>query len=297
MSCFSHGIGRALVGLLLVSTSPWSTRAEGGKPRRLTRDGTLKLAPVVMNSAGEVVFAKHENPNLVALFRLQAGTGEVERLPPTVAAHQFDPAYSADGMWHCYAMSSGSPQLVLVIQKVATGETVEFRPREARATARNPSFLPGTDRIVFGISDVQGHQIASVNRRGEDLQYLTSAAGTNCWPACSPDGSRIAFGSSRDGNFEIYVMEADGSNVRRLTESPGRDMRPAWSPDGRRLAFVSVREGNSEVFVMEADGSNPRNITQHPGRDDYPAWMPDGRGVIAVSTRDGECDLFVYDVD
>lgn len=297
MSCFSHGIGRALVGLLLVSTSPWSTRAEGGKPRRLTRDGTLKLAPVVMNSAGEVVFAKHENPNLVALFRLQAGTGEVERLPPMVAAHQFDPAYSADGMWHCYAMSSGSPQLVLVIQKVATGETVEFRPREARATARNPSFLPGTDRIVFGISDVQGHQIASVNRRGEDLQYLTRAAGTNCWPACSPDGSRIAFGSSRDGNFEIYVMEADGSNVRRLTESPGRDMRPAWSPDGRRLAFVSVREGNSEVFVMEADGSNPRNITQHPGRDDYPAWMPDGRGVIAVSTRDGECDLFVYDVD
>jgi hypothetical protein len=55
---------------------------------------------------------------------------------------------------------------------MSTGETVEFRPREARATARNPSFLPGTDRIVFGISDVQGHQIASINRRGEDLQYL-----------------------------------------------------------------------------------------------------------------------------
>lgn len=295
MNCFSRGFVQALLGFLLVSTA--LTRAWGAEPQRLTRDGTLKLAPAVMNPAGDVVFAKHENPNLVALFRLKRGTGEVERLPPTVAAHQFDPAYSADGMWHCHAMSSGSPQLVLVIQKMSTGETVEFRPREARATARNPSFLPGTDRIVFGISDVQGHQIASINRRGEDLQYLTRAAGTNCWPACSPDGRQIAFGSSRDGNFEIYVMEADGSNVRRLTDSPGRDMRPAWSPDGRHLAFVSVREGNSKVFIMEADGSHPRSITHHPGRDDYPTWMPDGRSVIAVSTRDGECDLFEYDVD
>ncbi len=297
MSCFSRVCGQALVGLGLVLFSLGSTSAWGGEPRRLTHDGTLKLAPVVLNSAGDVVFARHENPNLVALFRLKPETGQVERLQPAVAAHQFDPAYSADGMWHCHAMSAGSPQLVLVIQRVATGETVEFRPREARATARNPSFLPGSDRIVFGISDVQGHQIASVNRRGEDLQYLTRAAGTNCWPACSPDGGRIAFGSSRDGNFEIYVMDADGSNVRRLTESPGRDMRPAWSPDGKRLAFVSVRDGNSDVFVMNADGSDPRNISRHPGRDDYPAWMPDGRSVLAVSTRDGECDLFVFDVD
>jgi len=297
MSCFSRWFRMTLFGCVLASPPLWSTRAGGGEPRRLTRDGTLKMAPVVMNSAGDVVFAKHENPNLVALFLWKAATGEIERLQPAVAAHQFDPAYSADGMWHCHAMSAGSPQLVLVIQKVATGESVEFRPREARATARNPSFLHNTDRVVFGISDVQGHQIASVNRRGEDLQYLTRAAGTNCWPACSPDGRRIAFGSSREGNFEIYVMDSDGSNVRRLTVSPGRDMRPTWSPDGRHLAFVSVREGNSEVFVMQADGSQPRNISRHPGRDDYPAWMPDGRSVVAVSTRDGECDLYLFDVD
>lgn len=297
MSCFNGVNRQARVAMAMVILSLGSIRAWGGEPRRLTQDGTLKLAPMVLNSTGEVVFARHENPNLVALFRLKPDTEQVERLFPAVVAHQFDPAYSADGMWHCHAMSSGSPQLVLVIQRVATGETVEFRPREARATARNPSFLPGTDRIVFAISDVQGHQIASVNRRGEDLRYLTQAAGTNCWPACSPDGRRIAFGSSRDGNLEIYVMDADGSNVRRLTESPGRDMRPAWSPDGKRLAFVSVREGNSDVFVMNADGSDPRNITSHPGRDDYPAWMPDGRGVVAVSTRNGECDLFVFDAD
>jgi len=267
------------------------------EPRRLTSDGTLKFAPVANMSGREIYFSAHESPTLVALFRFQVETGVRTRLHPAVTAHQFDAAVSADGDWHCYAMSSGSPQMVLVILRVATGESLEFRPREARATARNPSFLPGTDRLVFAISDVQGHQIASVNLKGEDLQYLTRAAGTNCWPACSPDGTRVAFGSSRDGDFEIYVMKSDGSNPRRLTASPGRDMRPVWSPDSKKLAFVSVRDGNSDVFVMDAEGGNSRNITLHPDRDDYPAWMPDGRSLVFVSTRNGQTDLYQADVD
>ncbi len=283
---------RLWLWLCALTLAPLSVHA--GEPERLTRDGTLKFSPVFVDEGRTVVFATHETPNLVALRRWKLADESSERLHPSVTSHQFEPAFTPDGLWHCYAMSSGSPQLVLVIQDVANNKSVEYRPRDARATARNPSFSPAGSRVVFGLSDAQGHQIATVNRHGEDLRLLTRSAGTNSWPAYSPDGKQIAFGSSREGDFEIYVMSADGGEPRRLTHSPGRDMRPAWSPDGRQIAFVTVRDGDSEIYVMDADGSNPRNITRNPDRDDFPAWHPDGKRLVVVSTRAGDCDLYLY---
>ena len=266
-----------------------------GEPQRLTRDGTLKFSPVFAPGGREIVFATHTAPNLVALTRLSPTDGATARVHPAVTAHQFDPAYTSDGRFAAYAMSSGSPQLVLVIQNVRDGKEAQFRPQDARATARYPTIAPDGSRVVCSLSDAKGHQIVSVDMQGGDLKYLTQSAGMNSWPAFSPDGRKIAFGSSRDGDFEIYVMNADGSDPTRLTDSPGRDMRPAWSPDGGRIAFVSVRDGDSEIYVMQADGSNPTNVTRHPERDDFPAWHPDGRRILTVSERDGQSDIYLFD--
>ena len=279
-------------------TAPFKSRAgtpHTAEPERLTHDGKLKLAPVFVAGGNEVVFAVHESPNLVALKRLKLTDGSEERLHPSVAAHQFDPAFSSDGRYHCYAMSATSPQLVLVIQDTKENKESQFRPQDSRATARYPSIAPDGSRVVFSLSDVGGHQIASVNVQGQELKRLTQSTGMNSWPAFSPDGRQIAFGSSRDGDFEIYLMNTDGSDVRRLTNSPGRDMRPAWSPDGKRIAFTSSRDGNYEIYVMNADGSGQRNVTNHPGRDDFPVWHPDGRRLVFVSDRDGRSDLYLID--
>jgi TolB protein len=267
--------------------------ARGAEPNRLTTDGTLKLGPVFISNGDEVVFATHEVPNLVSIVGLRLNDHSRRRLHPTVVNHQFDPAFSRDGRYHAYGRSSTSPQMVLVIEDTQEKKDVVFRPRESRATARNPSFAPDGSRIVFSLSDIGGHQIASVNPRGEELKYLTKAAGMNAWPACSPDGRKIAFGSSRSRDFEIFVMNADGSNVAPLTLSLGLDTHPAWSPDGRRIAFTSNRDGNYEIYVMNADGSNPRNATSHPARDDHPTWHPDGRRLLFVSDRDGRSDLYL----
>jgi TolB protein len=267
--------------------------AKGAEPTRLTTDGTLKLAPAFVNNGDEVVFATHEIPNLVSIVILKLTEHSRRRLHPTVVNHQFDPAFSGDGRYHAYGRSSTSPQMVLVIEDNQEKKQAVFRPRESRATARNPSFAPDGSRVVFSLSDIGGHQIASVNPRGEDLKYLTKAVGMNAWPTYSPDGRKIAFGSSRSGDFEIYVMNADGSDLIRLTRSPGLDARPAWSPDGKRIAFTSNRDGNYEIYVMSADGSHLHNATSHPARDDYPAWHPDGRRLLFVSDRDGGSDLYL----
>ncbi len=267
--------------------------AAGAEPSRLTTDGTLKLGPVFISNGDEVVFATHEVPNLVSIVGLRLSDHSRRRLHPTVVNHQFDPAFSRDGRYHAYGRSSTSPQMVLVIEDTHEKKDVVFRPRESRATARNPSFAPDGSRIVFSLSDIGGHQIASVNLRGEELKCLTKSAGMNAWPAYSPDGRKIAFGSSRSRDFEIYVMNADGSDVVPLTLSLGLDARPAWSPDGKRIAFTSNRDGNYEIYVMNADGSNARNATSHPARDDYPTWHPDGRRLLFVSDRDEGSDLYL----
>jgi TolB protein len=296
MSCSERSRRPPWYGCLravLVALSAAAAARAGEPARRLTTDGTLKLSPVFVSGGDDLVFSTHELPNLVAIVRLKLSDGSRERVHPTVVNHQFDPAYSRDGRWHAFARSATSPQTVLVIEDMEDKKQSVFQPRESRATARNPSFAPDGSRVVFSLSDVGGHQIVSVNVKGQDFKRLTDAAGMNAWPAYSPDGRKIAFGSSRTGDFEIYVMNADGSEARRLTHSQGLDARPAWSPDGTRLAFTSNRDGNYEIYIMNADGSSPRNATSHPAREDHAAWHPDGRRLVCVSDRDGGSDLYL----
>ena len=239
MSCSERRLHRLFRHCAIVILAALATeiRANGAEPGRLTTDGTLKLAPVFINNGDEVVFATHEIPNLVSIVGLRLSDHSRRRLHPTVVNHQFDPAFSRDGRYHAFGRSATSPQMVLVIQDTQEKKDGCLPTAGITRDRANPSFAPDGSRIVFSLSDIGGHQIASVNPRGEDLKYLTKSAGMNAWPAYSPDGRKIAFGSSRSGDFEIYVMNADGSDVVALTRSPGLDARPAWSPDGKRIAF------------------------------------------------------------
>jgi TolB protein len=295
MNCSEPSLGRRWHHRILVIliTLASGTAASGAEPVRLTRDGTFKLGPVFKGGSDQVAFATHEVPNLVSIVCVKLSDGSRHRLHPSVVNHQFDPAFSRDGRYHAYGRSSTSPQMVLVIEDTLAKKDSVYKPRESRATARNPSFAADGARVVFSLSDLGGHQIASVNLQGQDLKHLTHASGMNAWPVYSPDGRKIAFGSSRSDDFEIYVMNADGSDVVRLTRSPGFDARPAWSPDGKRIAFTSNRDGNYDIYVVNADGSNPVNATSNPSRDDHVAWHPDGRQLLFVSDRDGGSDLYL----
>ncbi len=265
-------------------------------PWRITHDGQRKLAPVVTTAGQEIVYSVHESPTLVALKRLKLVDGSQERLHPELAAHQFDACFSPDGLYHCFALSANSPQLVLVIQNTRDRTEATFRPRDSRATARSPSIAPDCSRVVFSLSDRGGQQIAAVDLQGRDLKKLAESAGLNSWPSFAPDGKWIAFGSSRAGHFQIYRMRPDGNGVERLTHGPAVDMRPVWSPDGSRIAFTSNRDGKYEIYIMNADGAGQRRLTRHADRNDYPAWHPDGKSLFFISERGGRCELYRTDV-
>jgi TolB protein len=264
--------------------------------QQLTQDGKRKLAPVCLNGGQEVAYAVHDAPNLVAIKRRRLADGFEARLHPGLTAHQFDPAFSPDGRYHCFTLSATSPQMVLVIQDTHQKTEATFHPREARAVVRSPSIAPDGSRVVFSVSDVEGHQIASVNMQGQDLKRLTESAGLNSCPALSPDGRQIAFASSRDGKFEIYVMNADGTQVRRLTKTPGLSVRPSWSPDGRRLTFTGNQAGGYAIYIMNADGSGLRRVSEPSDRVDYATWHPDGRHLLTVCERRGKFDLYLFEI-
>lgn len=267
-----------------------------GSSEKLTDDGTLKLAPTFVADGSQIVFSVHDVPRRVTLKRLKLSDRSQERLYPSINAHQLDAAFSSDGRYQCFVMSTNNPQTTLVIRDTHENKEFRFRPIGARSTARNPTFIPLQKRIIFTLASDGGRQIASVDTQGQDLTKLTQSASINREPAVSPDGQKIAFSSSRMGNFDIFVMNIDGSDVRRLTRSAFRDMRPAWSPDGTRIAFTSARDGNLEVYVMLADGSAQQRVTNHPERDDYPTWHPEGQRLLTVSERSGRFDLYLIDV-
>jgi TolB protein len=285
---------RTMAASLAALIAAAAALAPAAEPIRLTDDGKLKFAPAFID-AEHLAFAVHAVPRQVVIVRLNLADGTQEPLHAGIAAHQFDPAWSADGRLHAFVMSATSPQMVLVIQDRQTGAEFQYRPREARATARSPAIAPDGSRIAFSLSDVEGHRIASVDARGEDLRLLTDAAGTNLAPAWSPDGRQIAFSSSRDGDFDLYVMDADGGNLRRIVASPGLDTRPAWSPDGARLAFTSNRDGNYEIYCCQVDGTQTERVTDNLGKDDYAAWHPDGRRLAMVAELEGKSDVLLLD--
>ena len=74
--------------------------------------------------------------------------------------------------------------MVLVIEDTQEKKEVVFRPRESRATARNPSFAPNGSRVVFSLSDIGGHQIVSVNFAGRGAEISDEGVWYECLAGC-----------------------------------------------------------------------------------------------------------------
>lgn len=275
------------------------------EPKRLTRDGRMKMDPVFIRGGDELVFTMQETPTQLSLMRLKLADGSVERLHPRADKSEIEPAFAANEQYYAFILNPGNLNLRLIIRDAAQKKEAIFEVGGGFNGVRRPALSPDGDRVLFSIPAYNGMQIAALNLKRLEQRYLTTpdvdkyltTTGLNNWPVFSPDGKEVAFGSSRDGHYEIYVMKADGSDVRRLTRGPGMSVRPAWSPDGRRIAFTSNRDGQYEIYVVNRDGSSLRRLTNHPERDDYAAWHPDGKRLAVVSERSGRFDVYLVEVN
>ncbi len=260
------------------------------------------------------------------------GTGEVRRLPATIASFR-----DATG----YAVAPGGD--VLLFQASTEGST------DNRATScggGNQGRPPFRDCQIF---------VANVD--GTDLRQLTHASGGAIAGGWSPDGSRIAAivdnDASRSGIIDLVLFDVSTGETTQLASGPASDFylphfssdgemvlvsrfqkynelegdsdegsdvygipvsgggaalvfEDRWnatiSPDGRTMAytkFISVNGsvGGPELWLADADGSEPRPVLVDEPFSDNPSWSSDGTRLLFSRLLLGEGDgVVVFDV-
>jgi Tol biopolymer transport system component len=129
--------------------------------------------------------------------------------------------------------------------------------------------------IVFcnWVPDQGGYQyeIFRVDLDGTHLQRLTTAPGSDVFPAISSDGKLITWQAQRNGSRGIYLMNADGSHQRQLTEFGSA---PCFSPDGKQIVFSGDDGVHEGLFIINADGGDLRYIPNSAGAG-FPTWLAD----------------------
>ncbi len=271
-----------------------ATPVVAAPPIRLTTDGQQKMDPVFVADGSEIVYAVQASFDQISLMRLDVAQRTVEPFNPGAPTSELCATFSKDEKTRAFIRNNANLHVLLVIQNMADGSTVEHDPGGGFAGVNCISMAPDGSRLLYAFPETEGEQqIFSLSVDGKTKTALTKGGGLDGYPRFSPDGRWIAFSSTRDGNFDIFTMTAAGEQIYRLTEHKGLDTRPAWSPDGKRIAFTSLRDGNYDIYVVDIDGTNLHRITEHPERDDFAWWHPDGKRLVVVSERDGQQDLYL----
>ena len=206
--------------------------ADGGSPRRLTRNDAEDVLPAWSPDGRTLAFSSNRSGAFEIWVMNANGTGV---RPVTRGARREDgsfyPAWSPDGERIAFASSFRTPenQEIYVVRR-------------------------------------DGSTLRRLTRTAGDI----GALGDDAAPAWSPDGKRIVFASNRTGELEIWTMRADGAAQRRLVGvRRSDDSRPKYSPDGAWIAFGSLDgRGRSSIYLARSDGSGLRRLVAGTS----PAW-------------------------
>ena len=124
----------------------------------------------------------------------------------------------------------------------------------ARFSPDGTKIAYATSECVLHIEDLQGHEIAKVDRAYE--------------PSWKPDGSGLVFAQvpeDRDihlpGVLHISTLDLASGEVQQLTDGTFDDGQPEYSPSGDCVIFVSGGRSGFASFWKVSPGSEPVQLT------------------------------------
>jgi serine/threonine protein kinase len=214
--------------------------ADGGNPVNLTNDPGDDYYPATSLLGSAIAFVSNRN-TYTHIYRMNLDGSNVSNISalhkekPFNAPHEWDPAWSADG-------------LILYLVLYSTSGPA----RVYRWDTRNPAGGPVIVTMMAG-----DHQEAepAVSPNGEFVAYTEKIEG----------GTRICIAptdlSKRHPCTDPLTDNKNNSDAD-------------WSPDSQWLAYTQNYSGDRDIFLIMISGAGNINLTDDPANDMYPAWQP-----------------------
>lgn len=132
-----------------------------------------------------------------------------------------------------------------------------------QAQARIKRLVLVNRRIVFATSfcltlfvAVLGHHLYqdSIRYVPTIKQNLTTAAGSELYPAVSPDGRWLVYGSRGSNKYaSLYLkdLQNPAETPKRLTSTTTAEIRAVWSPDGSALYYGSEHRSEDKCYLTK----------------------------------------------
>ena len=224
----------------------WIMDADGTKPRQLTTNPAVDIAPVVSPDGRTVLFTSNRTGSF-NLWRMDSDGGNSQQLTKGNAYFAMDIA--PDGKWMLYASyQSGQPALWRV--PLEGGQPAMLSKVESFGRISPDGKLVVADffdekalRRRFAIvSSEGGEPLHVLDIPGADLNLIS-------W---SHNGKSLEYSETKDGVGNLWQQPLDGGKPRQLTHFTSEEIfNYAWSRDGKHLAVTRGTQKSDVVLITD----------------------------------------------
>jgi serine/threonine protein kinase len=221
-------------------------------------------------------------PLNTVLYVANADGSEPTQLP-TVPGGDFEPAWSPDGKHIAFTSIRDGPPLIYMMNLADQTVTRLTEPGADFDIARQPSWSPFSNQIVFAKKRASAYQIWTVTDAGQGQQQI-ARSGQTFWdyhPIWSPDGKLVLFterkasGPVTPWEMSIPYESRDTSASVQVKLFPLPVENAHFSPDGLWFVFEGKSTPvNIDIYYATVDGDRRTRLTTDPGADFDPAWRP-----------------------
>jgi len=209
-----------------------------------------------------------------------------------------EPAWSADGRWVSYVVSTGAGNSGDVWRQRADGSGVAERILQSERPISEQVWAPMGELLARTTTATVGAGDIVMTRPGVDTATtsLIASPGADYSPIVSPNGKWLAYLSNESGRLEVYVTPFDRPGSAKWAVSTGGGTSPRWSRRGDELFYMDLRSNMVAARIITTPSFavqdtrvlfNAADFVQTTASRRHYDVTPDGQRFLMVQRADG----------